>query len=852
MSHFAKEILPINIVEEMKSSYLDYSMSVIVGRALPDARDGLKPVHRRVMYSMHKQGNAWNKKYVKSATIVGDVMGKYHPHGDAAIYNTLVRLAQDFSLRYPLVDGQGNFGSIDGDAPAAHRYTEARMSKIAQYLLSDIDKDTVNFAPNYDGSHQEPEVLPTRLPHLLLNGATGIAVGMATNIPPHNLGELINACLHLLHHPNATVADLMLHVPAPDFPTGGIINGTKGIRDAYEKGTGRIYLRAKSHFEEYDNKTAIIIDEIPYQVEKSAILGRIGELIKDKRLEGISAVRDESDKDGIRMVIELKRGESPEVILNKLFQMTDLQCSFSINITALVKNQPRVLGLREALAVYLAHRREVITRRSIYELNKARDRSHILEGLSVALNNIDDMITLIKSASEPSLAKEALFGRVWNGDKTSAMLNQVSLNDLRPSNLPPEYGLKPTGYQLSPVQCQAILDLRLHRLTGLEQEKISEEFKEQAQEIAELLETLRNPERLKAVLEAELLEIREQFNDVRRTQIIDLQQQLSAEDLIADEERIITISHEGYIKAQNLDDYSAQKRGGMGKNATSLKDEDVIKNLLVARTHDTLLCFSSKGKVYRLKAYEVPLASRGAKGKPIVNLLKVEENERLMTILPVREFPDNQFIFFATQNGVVKKTPLSAFANLNVNGKRALNFREDDELIDVVLTDGSQNIMLFADNGRAIRFHEDKIRSMGTSAAGVGGMKLPDGAKVISLCALNETGEILTISENGFGKRSKVSDYPEKGRNGQGVINIKTSDRNGKAVSAIQVDEQDEVMFITDNGTLIRTRVSEINTTGRNAQGVKLIKLKNDEKVISLARIVIKDEEALPETTETE
>lgn len=853
MSDFAKEVFPIGLSEEMKRSYLDYAMSVIVGRALPDARDGLKPVHRRVLYSMHKQGNVWNKKYVKSATIVGDVMGKYHPHGDSAIYLTLVRMAQDFSLRYPLVDGQGNFGSIDGDAPAAHRYTEARMSRIAHSLLSDLEKETVDFSPNYDGSQTEPQVLPARLPHLLLNGSSGIAVGMATNIPPHHLGELLDACLHLLAYPNANVDDLMQFVQGPDFPTGGIINGAKGIREAYETGHGKIYIRAKTHIEEDNGRYSIIVDEMPYQVLKSNVLVKIGELIKSKRLEGISALRDESDKDGIRVVIELRRNETPEVILNHLFQATPLESAYSINMTALVGGQPKVLGLREALQVFLGHRREVITRRSLHELRKARERAHILEGLSVALNNIEAMIELIKASAGSQEAKEALLARAWQATVTASMLQDLQhgsasewFERLRPDGLASQYGLHEDGYHLSPAQSQAILDLRLHRLTGLEQAKIAEEFKAQTQEIKRLLAILEDYQRLNQVVADELQDIREQFNDTRRTQIDDERRHLNAEDLIADEERVITLSYEGYVKGQPLDDYEAQRRGGKGKSATSMKDEDCIKTLLIAKAHDTLLCFSSKGKVYRLKAYDIPLASRGAKGRPIVNLLALEEGERLSSILPIREYSEHQYLFFATRQGVVKKTVLSEYESVNRNGKIAIKLREDDELIDVAITHGAQNIMLFSSDGRAIRFEESKVRPLGRNSAGVRGMNLRDGARVISMCALEE-GEILSVTENGYGKRSKLSDYPIKGRGGLGVMNIKCSERNGAAVAALQVSDSDEVMLITNNGTLVRTRIQEINTVGRNTQGVRLIKTQANEQVIALAKIVMDDEEALPE-----
>ena len=840
MAKFAQEILPVTLVDEMKNSYRDYAMSVIAGRALPDARDGLKPVHRRILFSMHKQGNSWNKKYVKSATIVGDVMGKYHPHGDSAIYSSLVRLAQDFSLRYPLVDGQGNFGSIDGDGAAAHRYTEARMSRIAHSLLEDIERDTVDFVANYDGSQQEPAVLPTRLPHLLLNGTSGIAVGLATNIPPHHLGELLDGCLHLLDNPNASVDELMVYVKGPDFPTGGIINGAKGIRDAYATGAGRIYLRAKTHFEEDEGRKSIVVDEIPYQVLKSNLMIKIAELVKNKRLEGISALRDESDKDGIRLVIELKRGENPDVVLNNLFRMTPLEDSFSINMTALVGGRPRQLTLHEALRVYLNHRREVITRRSIFELAKARERAHILEGLSVALHNVDQVIEQIRRTRSSAEAREVLQQISWPASDLQQLLGDLSAEQLRPDDVGAEFGLQAAGYRLSPVQVNAILELRLHRLTGLEQEKIADDFSEHLALIRELLAILASDQRLVEVLKAELQEIREQFNDQRRTEIAVNYSELRAEDFIADEDCVITLSHEGYIKSQPLTDYEAQQRGGVGKSATSVKDEDFIKHLIVAKAHDTLQCFTSKGKVYQLRAFEVPMAGRGAKGRPVVNMLNLEEGERLTNILPVRDFAPDQFLIAVTARGMIKKTPLTEYASNNIRGKRAILLQEDDQLVDVAIGRPGEEIMLFASNGRAIRFLLDDLRTLSRTSRGVKGMRLEEQEKVIALTLVSKDqgGEILTVTENGFGKRSLLSDYPIKGRHGKGVIDIKCSERNGAAVASLLVSAEDDVMLITDNGMLIRTPAADISVIGRNSQGVRLIKPRAGEKVIAVAKVL--------------
>lgn len=854
MSDFAKEILPINLVDEMRSSYLDYAMSVIIGRALPDARDGLKPVHRRVMYSMHQNGNAWNKKYVKSARVIGDVMGSYHPHGDSAIYDTLVRMAQPFSLRYPLVDGQGNFGSIDGDPAAAHRYTEARMAKIAHSLLTDIEKDTVDFMPNYDGSQMEPVALPARFPNLLVNGSSGIAVGMATNIPPHHLGETIDACLYLLKNPTADTAALMHYLPGPDFPTGAMINGAKGIREAYETGKGRIYIRAKTHIEgDEGGKQSIIVDELPYQVNKANLLSKIADLVKEKRIDGITALRDESDKDGIRMVIELRRGEVAEVVLNNLFQLTQLEVVFGINMMALVGGQPKLLSLKEALSVFLAHRREVVTRRTIFELRKARERAHILEGLSVALANIDEVIALIRASSGPAEAKEALVSRVWAAGQVVDMLSRAGAENSRPDGLATIYGLLEDGYHLSPEQAQAILDLRLHRLTGLEQDKIIEEYQEILNNIADLLEILQVPERLQAVLHDELMEMKTQFNDVRRTQILDTHLNLSLEDLIAEEDRVITLSHEGYIKAQPLSDYEAQRRGGKGKSVTAVKDEDFVEQLFVANTHDTMLCFSNKGKVYWLKVYELPQAGRQAKGKPIINLLPFEKDERLNAVLTTREYPEDQYLFFATKAGTVKKTPLSEYSRPRANGIIAIHLSAEDELVDVEITDGKQDIMLFSNAGKSVRFNETDVRSMGRGASGVRGMKLEAGQRVIALCVVQEEGAILTITENGYGKRTPIREYPTKGRGGKGILSIMCSERNGEAVYAVQVEEDEHIMLVTNNGTLVRTRVAEISTSGRNTQGVRLIRTSEQEKLIAVAKIVVdQSQDDDGEMTETE
>ncbi len=844
MADFAQEVLPITIEEEMKQSYMEYAMSVIVGRALPDVRDGLKPVHRRVLYAMHEVNNDWNKAHKKSARIVGDVMGKYHPHGDSAIYDTIVRMAQPFSLRYMLVDGQGNFGSIDGDSAAAMRYTEVRMSKIAHELLADIDKETVDFIPNYDGNEQEPAVLPSRIPNLLINGSAGIAVGLATNIPPHNINEVINACLALVDNPETDIAGLMEHIPGPDFPTAAIINGSKGIQEAYYTGRGRIYLRARSHIEidEAKDKQTIIITELPYQVNKANLLEKIAELVKEKKVEGITELRDESDKDGLRVVIELRRGEVGEVVLNNLYQYTQLQNVFGINMVALVDGQPKLLNLKQMLEAFIRHRREVVTRRTIFELRKARDRAHILEGLAVSLANIDEVIALIKSSPSPAEAKAALIARAWKPGVVTEMLDRADASMSRPEGLEAQYGMQDDGYHLSPVQAQAILDLRLHRLTGLEQGKITGEYKDILSVIIELLEILNNADRLMAVIRSELVAILNEYGDERRTEILQTRLNLTLEDLISEEDVVVTLSHGGYVKSQPLSDYQAQKRGGKGKSATKMKDEDFVDKLFVANTHDTILCFSSRGKVYWKKVYELPQGSRAARGKPIVNILPLEEGERINAILPIREFGEDKYIFMATSSGTVKKTPLVDFSRPRANGIIAVELLDDDCLVGVDITDGEQNVMLLSDAGKAVRFKEEHVRPMGRTARGVRGIKLAQGQKVISLIIATE-GDVLSVTELGYGKRTAIEDYPLHGRGGQGVISIQTTERNGGVVGATLVNEEGEIMLISDSGTLVRTRVSEISRLGRNTQGVRLIRLAENEKLIGLASVVEQDEE---------
>jgi len=843
MTEFAKEIVPVNLEDEMQQSYLDYAMSVIVGRALPDVRDGLKPVHRRVLYAMGELGNDWNKPYKKSARVVGDVIGKYHPHGDTAVYDTIVRMAQPFSLRYMLVDGQGNFGSVDGDSPAAMRYTEVRMAKIAHELLADIDKETVDFTPNYDESEHEPQVLPAKIPNLLINGSSGIAVGMATNIPPHNLTEVINACIRVIEEPGVSIDDLMEIVPAPDFPTAGIINGVHGVRQAYRTGRGKVYIRARTEIEEMDNgKQRIVVNELPYQVNKARLLEKIAELVKDKKLEGITELRDESDKDGMRMVIELRRGEVAEVVLNNLFQQTQMQNVFGINVVALVDGQPRTLNLKQLLEYFLRHRREVVTRRTLFDLRKARERAHILEGLAVALANIDEVIALIKAAPSPAEAKKQLVARVWTSGTVEAMLSRAGADASRPDGLAAEFGLTEQGYRLTETQAQAILDLRLQKLTGLEQDKIINEFQEILDKIAGLLEILSSPDRLMQVIREELEGIREQFADGRRSEIVVNQMDLTLEDLITEEDVVVTMSHQGYAKSQPVDAYRAQRRGGRGKIATATKDEDFVEKLFVANTHDTILCFSSRGKCYWLKVYELPQAGRNARGRPMVNLLPLEQGERINAVLPVREYTQDRFIFMATASGTVKKTPLVDFSRPRASGIIAVDLRDDDQLIGVDITDGSQSIMLFTSAGKSMRFKESDVRAMGRTACGVRGVRLGKGQRVISLIIGND-GDVMTVTENGFGKRTPIEQFPVKGRGGMGVISIKTSDRNGAQIGAVRVDEDDEMMLITDGGTLVRTRVTDVSQMGRDTQGVTMIRLSKNEKLIGIERVEAFDDE---------
>jgi len=843
MSEFAREIIPIALEDEMEQSYLSYAMSVIVGRALPDVRDGLKPVHRRVLYAMNVLSNDFNKPYKKSARIVGDVIGKYHPHGDTAVYDTIVRMAQPFSLRYMLVDGQGNFGSVDGDSPAAMRYTEIRMAKIAHQLLADLDKETVNFTENYDGSETEPNVLPTRIPNLLVNGSSGIAVGMATNIPPHNLTETVNACLAYIENPDIDIAGLMEHIPGPDFPTHGLINGTSGIREAYETGRGRVKIRSKTAIEtDKSGKSQIIVNELPYQVNKAKLIERIAELVKEKKIEGITGLRDESDKDGMRIVIELRRGEVPEVIINNLYKQTSMQTVFGVNMVALIDGQPKLLNLKQVVEAFVKHRREVVTRRTIFDLRKAREKAHILEGLAVALNNIDEMIELIKASPSPAVAKERMLEKAWAIGRVVDLLENVEMKDVRPEDLPEGFGADGATYKLSPTQAQAILEMRLHRLTGLEQDKIIDEYKGLILKIAEFLEILRNPDRLTEVVKEELLEVIENFGDARRTEIDYSYQDLDAEDLIAVEDRIVTLSQDGYIKTQPLSDYRAQKRGGRGKSATAMKEEDEVGQLFVASTHDMLLCFSNKGKLYWQKTWQLPLASRGSRGKPIVNVLPLEENEHITSVLPVGEF-DDRVVFMATRNSIVKRVALKDFSRPRANGIIAVDLLDDDELVGTALTDGEQEVMLFSNIGKAIRFKESDVRVMGRTARGVRGMKLAADAKVISMQIAKPEALILTATENGFGKCTPVEDYSTINRGGQGVISIKTTDRNGPVVSSVSVTAEQEVVLITNKATLVRTRVSEISVVGRNTQGVKLINVGKGEQVVGLAVVDIEDEE---------
>ena len=843
MAELAKEVLQVNLEDEMRQSYMDYAMSVIVGRALPDVRDGLKPVHRRVLYAMSVLGNDWNKAYKKSARVVGDVIGKYHPHGDSAVYDTIVRMAQPFAMRYMLVDGQGNFGSVDGDAAAAMRYTEVRMSRLAHELLADLDKETVDFGPNYDETEHEPLVLPTRVPGVLVNGSAGIAVGMATNIPPHNLAEVINATIALIEDPQLDIEGVMEHLPGPDFPTAGMINGAQGIHEAYRTGRGRIYMRAKSHVEtnEKNGKNSLIVTELPYQVNKARLLEKIAELVKEKKIDGITELRDESDKDGMRVVIELRRGEVPEVVLNNLYKQTVMQNVFGINMVALVDGQPRVLNLIEILQAFIGHRREVVTRRTLFDLRKARNRAHVLEGLTVALANLDELIEMIKSSPSPVEAKERLQAKRWDPGVVRAMLGQGGAETSRPENLEARFGLQDDGYQLSPVQAQEILNMRLHRLTGLEQEKLTKEYEEILERVRDLLDILSDPMRLMTVIREELEAVREQYGDERRTLILEKKLDLSLEDLITEEDVVVTLSHAGYAKSQSLDRYQAQRRGGKGKSATKVKEEDFIDEIFVANTHDTLLCFTSTGKIYWLKVYELPQASHVSRGKPIVNLLPLEKDERVNAVLPVREYSEDKFVFFATRKGIVKKTPLPAYGNQRANGIWAINLDDDDELVNVEITDGDCEVMLFADSGKCIRFAESNVSSVGRTARGVIGIRLKEGQKVVSMLVLGE-GDILTVTERGYGKRSKPEEHSCQGRGGQGVIGIQTSDRNGALIAALQVTDDDDIMLISDGGTLVRTHAHEISTLGRNTQGVTLIRIGDDENLVGLARIQSEEE----------
>jgi DNA gyrase subunit A len=839
MGEIAKEIVPVNIEDEMKQSYLDYAMSVIVGRALPDVRDGLKPVHRRVLFAMNELNNDWNKAYKKSARVVGDVIGKYHPHGDSAVYDTIVRMAQPFSLRYMLVDGQGNFGSVDGDSAAAMRYTEIRMRKIAHAILADLDKETVDFVDNYDGTERIPAVMPTRVPNLLINGSSGIAVGMATNIPPHNLTEVVNGCLALLRNPELTVDELMEYIPGPDFPTAGIINGRAGIIQAYRTGRGRIYVRARAEVvqDEKRGRDIILIHELPYQLNKARLIERIAELVKDKAIEGITELRDESDKDGMRVVIELRKGEIGDVVLNNLYTQTGMQSVFGINMVALVDGQPKLLNLKEILEAFIRHRREVVTRRTVYLLRKARERGHILEGLAIALSNIDPIIALIKASPSPAEAREKLLEQGWEPGDVAGMLERTGSDACRPDDLEARYGMHDGKYHLSPAQAQAILELRLHRLTGLEHEKLLQEYQERLREIADFLDILSDPERLKLVIREELAELVTEYGDERRTEIAASQQDLTTEDLITQEDRVVTISHGGYAKTQPLSDYQAQRRGGMGKSATAVKDEDFVEHLLIASTHATILCFSNLGKVYWLKVYQIPLAGRNSRGRPMVNLLPLEVGERVTSILPVDEYTEGHFIFMATANGTVKKTALTDFARQRSVGLRALHLDEGDVLVGTAVTTGDCDVMLFSSEGKAVRFQEDDVRAMGRTARGVRGIRLGQGHKMISLIIPQPDGMVLTVSENGFGKRTRIEEFPTKGRGGKGMIAMSTSARNGKMVGAVQVFAGDELMLISNHGTLVRTRADEVSIVGRNTQGVRVIRTKEGENLVGVQRI---------------
>ena len=860
MTQFAKETLPISLEEEMRRSYLDYAMSVIVGRALPDARDGLKPVHRRVLYAMHELNNDWNRPYKKSARIVGDVIGKYHPHGDIAVYDTIVRMAQDFSLRHMLVDGQGNFGSVDGDNAAAMRYTEIRMSKIAHEMLADIDKETVDYGPNYDGSEKEPLVMPTRLPNLLVNGSGGIAVGMATNIPPHNLNEVVDACLHLLRNPEASIDELMEIIPAPDFPTGGIIYGITGVKDGYRTGRGRVVMRAKCHFEDIDKgqRQAIIVDEIPYQVNKKSLLERIAELVHEKKIEGISHIQDESDKSGMRVVIELKRGEVPEVVLNNLYKQTQLQDTFGINMVALIDGQPKLCNLKDLIQVFLEHRREVVTRRTVFNLRKARDRGHVLEGLAVALANIDEFIAIIRNAPTPPVAKTELMAKSWDSQLVRTMLTRaredgstINADDYRPEGLERHYGMGQDGlYRLSETQAQEILQMRLQRLTGLEQDKIVAEYKDVMAEIEDLLDILSKPERVSVIISEELASVRQEFGQTklgaRRSVIEHSAQDLSTEDLIAPTDMVVTLSHSGYIKSQPLSEYRSQKRGGRGKQAAATKEDDWIDQLFIANTHDYILCFSNRGRLYWLKVWEVPAGSRNSRGRPIVNMFPLQEGEKINVVLPLtgefRSFPADHYVFMATAGGTVKKTALDEFSNPRKAGIIAVDLDEGDYLVGAALTDGQHDVMLFSDGGKAVRFDENDVRPMGRNARGVRGMMLEEGQSVIAmLVAEDEQQSVLTATENGYGKRTSIVEYTRHGRGTKGMIAIQQSERNGKVVAATLVHAEDEIMLITDTGVLVRTRVAEIRELGRATQGVTLISLDEGAKLSGLQRIVEND-----------
>ncbi|MGQ0546577.1 MAG: DNA gyrase subunit A [Betaproteobacteria bacterium] len=844
MESFAKETLPISLEEEMRRSYLDYAMSVIVGRALPDVRDGLKPVHRRVLYAMHEANNVWNRPYVKCARIVGEVLGKYHPHGDTATYEALVRMAQDFSMRYTLIDGQGNFGSVDGDSAAAYRYTECRLEKLASELLADIESETVDFGPNYDGKELEPAVLPTRAPNLLVNGSSGIAVGMATNIPPHNLNEVVDACLHLLAQPHCAVEDLIKLMPAPDFPTAGTVYGLAGVHEGYRTGRGRVVMRARTHFEEIGkgDRQAIVVDELPYQVNKKVLLEKIAELVTGKRLEGISDIRDESDKSGMRAVFELKRGEVPEVVLNNLYKMTQLQDSFHMNMVALVEGQPKLLNLKELVESFISHRREVVTRRTVFELRQARQRGHLLEGLAVALSSVDEVVELVKKAPNPAEAKRALMARSWSSQFVTALVGQTGAAQYRPEGLSDDYGLKPGGYHLSDEQAQAIIDLQLRRLTGLERDKIRDEYREVIAAITDLLDVLAKPARIVKIIADELARLKEEFGDERQSEIVTVAEDISIEDLIAPQDMVVTFSHGGYVKGQPLADYRAQRRGGRGRSATAMKEDDFIERLFVAHSHDYLLCFSNRGRLYWLKVYEVPAGSRASRGKPIVNMFPLEEGEKVTAVVPVKEFDENHYVFMATAKGTVKKTALAEFSRPRPSGIIAVGLEEGDYLVGAALTDGKYDVMMFSSDGKAVRFQEDDVRAMGRQATGVRGMRLAEGARVVCmLAAKDDSRSVLTATANGFGKRTPMGEYPRHGRGGQGVIAIQTSERNGAVVGAVLVDDHEEVMLISTGGVLIRTAVAQIREQGRSTQGVTLIALGEGEKLAGMERIEERD-----------